>query len=105
MRTVLPNLVGNAWQIHRHAIIDIGYTEIQAECTFFVRDNGKGFGMANAKEIFAPFKSLPGADPFRGFGGGLATVDRIIRRHGGRIWADSEPGKGATFNFTLPEGG
>jgi signal transduction histidine kinase len=58
--------------------------------------------MKDAEKLFIPFKRLPGAEEFRGFGIGLPTVERIVRRHGGRIWAEGKPGKGATFFFTLP---
>jgi PAS domain S-box-containing protein len=108
LRAVMENLIGNAWKytgVREEAVIEIGKTEIEGEEAFFVRDNGKGFDMATAGEVFSPFKRLPGADQFRGFGIGLATVDKIIRRHGGRIWADAEPEKGATFYFTLPVDG
>jgi len=105
LRTVLHNLIGNAWKyasMRDEAVIEVGATELEGQPVFYVRDNGKGFDMADAKEIFAPFKRLPGADGFKGFGVGLATVERIVRRHGGRVWAEAEPEKGATFYFTLP---
>ena len=70
---------------------------------YFVRDNGAGFDKADADMLFAPFQRLPGAEEFRGFGIGLTTVERIIRRHGGKIRAEGEPDKGATFWFTLSD--
>ncbi|HEY3307235.1 MAG TPA: GAF domain-containing protein [Desulfuromonadaceae bacterium] len=105
LRVVLDNLLGNAWKYtgtQEETIIEFGAMEIDGKQAYFVRDNGTGFDMADADKLFTPFQRLPGADKFRGFGIGLATVERIIRRHGGRIWAEGEPGKGATFYFTLP---
>ncbi len=108
LRVVLENLIGNAWKytsMREDALIEFGVTDINGRPACFVRDNGPGFDMANAGKLFLPFQRLPGAEEFRGFGIGLATVERIIRRHSGRIWAGSEPGKGATFWFTLPANG
>jgi len=105
LRLVLDNLLGNAWKytvLREEAIIEWGSTEIDGTIAYFVRDNGPGFDMADAEKLFQPFKRLPGAEEIRGFGIGLATVERIIRRHGGRIWAEGVPEKGATFWFTLP---
>lgn len=104
LRTALANLLGNAWKFTRmreEAVIEFGVTEIEGKTTFFVRDNGDGFEMADADKLFVPFQRLGGAEEFGGHGIGLATVSRIIQRHGGRIWAEGEPGKGATFYFTL----
>jgi signal transduction histidine kinase len=103
-RVVLDNLLGNAWKYtgtRDEGVIEFGTTEISGNPVYFVRDNGAGFDMADADKLFVPFKRLPGAEECRGFGIGLATVDRIIRRHGGRVWAEGEPGKGACFFFTL----
>ena len=104
LRVVLDNLLGNAWkytEIREEAVIGFGVTEMNGERVYFVDDNGVGFDMGVAEKMFTPFERLPGSEKFRGFGIGLATVERIIRRHGGRIWAKGEPGKGAIFYFTL----
>jgi light-regulated signal transduction histidine kinase (bacteriophytochrome) len=104
LRLVLENLLGNAWKYtgaREEGIIEFGTTKIDGKPAYFVRDNGAGFDMAHVHKIFLPFQRLPGAEEFKGHGIGLATVERIIRRHGGRIWAEGEPDKGATFYFTL----
>ncbi|ABQ27534.1 PAS domain S-box protein [Geotalea uraniireducens] len=104
LRVVLDNLLGNAWKYtgtRDEGIIEFGTTKVDGKPACFVRDNGAGFDMADADKLFAPFQRLPGTDEFRGHGIGLATVERIIQRHGGRVWAKGEPGKGATFYFTL----
>jgi hypothetical protein len=96
----LENLFGNAWKYtgkRTRAVIEFGSTEIDGKQVYFIRDNGIGFDNGTADKLFVPFKRLPGAEAFRGFGIGLATVERIIRRHGGSIWAEGEPDKGATF--------
>jgi light-regulated signal transduction histidine kinase (bacteriophytochrome) len=108
LRVVLANLLGNAWKYtgtREEAVIEFGVKEIDGKPVYFVRDNGAGFDMTAAGNIFAPFQRLPGAEECRGFGIGLATVERVIRRHGGRVWAEGEPGKGATFYFTIPADG
>jgi len=105
LRVIMDNLLGNAWKYtttREEGIIEFGVTERDGTPAFFVRDNGVGFAMADADKLFIPFQRLPGAEEWRGFGIGLATVERIIRRHGGRVWAEGEPDKGATFYFTLP---
>jgi len=101
---VLENLLGNAWKYtsaQMQAVIELGSAEIDGKAVFFVRDNGPGFSMADAEKLFIPFKRLPGTAEFKGLGIGLATVERIIRRHDGKVWAEGEPGRGATFYFTL----
>jgi light-regulated signal transduction histidine kinase (bacteriophytochrome) len=103
MRSVLENLVGNAWKFtsrQEHAEITVGGDRARGE--YFVRDNGCGFDMAYADRLFGTFQRLHGSDEFPGTGIGLATVARAIVRQGGRIWAQSAPGEGATFHFTLP---
>ncbi|AMV73768.1 hypothetical protein JCM30471_21870 [Desulfuromonas carbonis] len=103
LRVVLINLIGNAWKHsarQEEAVIEIGVTGGDENPACFVRDNGPGFEMAHADKLFLPFQRLPGTT-VEGCGVGLSTVERIIRRHGGRVWAESEPGKGATFFFTL----
>jgi signal transduction histidine kinase len=108
LRVVLDNLLGNAWKYtgrREEGIIEFGITEVDGNPAWFIRDNGAGFDMADADKLFIPFQRLPGAKECKGFGIGLATVERIIRRHGGRIWAEGEPGKGATFYFTLAADG
>lgn len=103
LEIVLSNLIGNAWKYsgkRDEAVIEFGVAEREGKPAYFIRDNGCGFDMADAGQLFAPFQRLHDGE-FQGHGIGLATVERIIRRHGGRIWAESEPGKGATFYFTL----
>ncbi|WP_438481262.1 ATP-binding protein [Oleiharenicola lentus] len=104
---VLENLLSNAWKysskVQGAARVQFGSVH-QADGTpaFFVRDNGAGFDMNHALRLFAPFQRLHSAAEFPGTGVGLATVQRIVHRHGGRIWAEAQPGRGATFFFTLP---
>jgi PAS domain S-box-containing protein len=108
LRVVLSNLLGNAWKYTRkkeEALIEFAATEMDAELVYLVRDNGPGFDMADAEKLFTPFQRLICAEECKGFGIGLATVERIIRRHEGKIWAEGEPGKGATFYFTLSTDG
>jgi signal transduction histidine kinase len=103
LRVVVENLLGNAWKYtskRSAARIELG---VLADDVFFVRDDGAGFDMAYSTRLFGPFQRLHARRDFDGTGIGLATVQRIIRRHGGRIWAESEPNHGATFFFTLGE--
>lgn len=105
MQVVLEKLLGNAWRHTKNqeqGLIEFGVTEVQGEQTYFVRDNGIGFQKEYGEKLFLPFFSIPGTEELRGHGIGLATIERIIRRHGGRISAEGEVGKGATFRFTLP---
>jgi signal transduction histidine kinase len=104
LRVVMNNLMGNAWKYtgrKEEAVIEFGVAVNNENTTYFVRDNGTGFDETDAEKLFIPFQRLHGARKFKGFGIGLATVERIIRRHGGRIWAEGEQDKGATFYFTL----
>jgi PAS domain S-box-containing protein len=105
LRSLMENLLGNAWKFTRDrkpATIEVGTVNRDAATVFYVKDNGVGFDMAHARQLFSPFRRLHTDADFEGTGIGLATVERIVRRHGGRIWAESAPGEGATFYFTLP---
>lgn len=110
VRTLLENLLDNAWKFTRkqeRARIEFGVVQNSerrtgnSELAYFVRDNGVGFDMAYAQRIFTPFQRLHKLAEFSGNGIGLASVQRIVHRHGGRVWAEAEEGKGATFFFTL----
>ncbi len=104
LRIALENLIGNAFKFssgRNGARIEFGVTEKSGLRAYYVRDNGAGFDMAYADRLFAPFQRLHGEKEFPGTGIGLATVQRIIHRHGGRVWAEGAVGKGATFYFTL----
>jgi DNA-binding response OmpR family regulator len=105
MRVLLDNLLGNAWKFTARtadARIDFMMQEHETEKVFVVQDNGAGFDMAHAGTLFQPFHRLHAVSDFPGSGIGLATVRRIVDRHGGRIWAEGTVGRGATFFFTIP---
>jgi light-regulated signal transduction histidine kinase (bacteriophytochrome) len=109
LRAVLANLLGNAWKYTSKRAdprIELGRSGEEAgQPIFFVKDNGAGFDMKYAGKLFGVFQRLHKQDQFPGNGVGLATVEKIVSRHGGRIWADACPGEGATFFFTLPAEG
>ena len=100
LRTVMENLLGNAWKFtarRAEAVIEVGFDG----STYFVRDNGVGFDQAYADNLFRPFQRLHTTRDFEGSGIGLATVQRIVARHGGRVWAEGMRDRGATLFFTL----
>jgi PAS domain S-box-containing protein len=106
LQAVMDNLLGNAWKYSARrdlTVIEFGMTECEGMPVYFVRDNGAGFDMAQASRLFTPFERLHERGEFEGTGIGLATVQRIIQRHGGKVWAEGEPDRGATFYFTMGE--
>jgi signal transduction histidine kinase len=105
LRLVLQNLLGNAFKFTAQAPqarIEFGREQAEEGPAFYVRDNGAGFDMRFAERLFGLFQRLHSQNDFPGTGVGLATVQRVVRKHGGRVWARGEPGKGACFYFTLP---
>jgi signal transduction histidine kinase len=108
LRLAFSNLLDNALKYTRQrprAIIEINTKPAppnSTQITFYIKDNGTGFDMKQSKKIFDPFERLPQEGEFEGVGIGLANVKRIIQKHGGEIWCDAMPDKGATFYFTLP---
>ncbi len=104
LRVALENLLGNAWKFTArkpHARIEFGLTREDGETIYFVRDDGAGFDMTYAGKLFGAFQRLHASSEFEGSGIGLATVQRVVRRHGGRVWAEGAVDQGATFYFTL----
>jgi signal transduction histidine kinase len=106
MRVAFGNLMSNALKFTRReprARIEVGEAQTPRGRAFYVRDNGVGFDPAQASRLFRPFVRLDPSGEFEGTGIGLATVARVVTRHGGEAWADARPGEGATFWFTIPE--
>ena len=106
LEVVLVNLLSNAWKFtskRATAHIEVGATDGGGERAFFVRDDGVGFDGGKAEHLFGAFHRLHTPEEFPGDGIGLATVQRLVTKHGGRVWAEAEVGKGATFFFTLPD--
>jgi light-regulated signal transduction histidine kinase (bacteriophytochrome) len=104
LRVALENLLGNAWKFSGKVAspqIEMGISDYNGKKAYFIRDNGVGFDMTYADKLFKPFQRLHKTSEFPGTGIGLATVQRVISRHGGEVWAEAQVGKGATFYFTL----
>ncbi len=108
VRLAMENLLDNAWKFTEHeprGKVEVGTTEHNGRVAYFVRDNGVGFEMQYVHKLFGAFERLHGTEEFDGTGIGLATVQRIVQRHNGSVWAHGQPGEGATFYFTLPRQG
>jgi light-regulated signal transduction histidine kinase (bacteriophytochrome) len=108
LRVVLENLLGNAWKFtskQAEGRVEFGVGEVDGTAAYYVRDDGAGFDMAYVDKLFGAFQRLHRVSEFEGTGIGLATVQRIIHRHGGRVWAEGAVGEGATFYFTLGSAG
>ena len=108
VHSALENLLGNAWKYsskNPKALIEFAVTKINGEKVYYVRDNGVGFDMRYADKLFKSFQRMHKSEEFEGTGIGLATVQRVITRHGGKVWAEAEVNRGATFYFTLKKGG
>ncbi len=106
IKLVLQNLLDNAWKFTSKlskAKIEFGSQDHEGQTVFFVKDNGAGFNMEYSDKLFVPFQRLHQIEDFEGSGIGLATVQRIINRHGGKVWAESTVNEGSTFYFTIPE--
>ena len=104
-KVLLSNLLGNAWKFTQRTsnpVVSLNLTQMEGDTVYRISDNGAGFDMAFADKLFKPFQRLHPANEFPGNGIGLAIVQRIVNRHGGRVWAESKPGQGARFYFTLP---
>jgi light-regulated signal transduction histidine kinase (bacteriophytochrome) len=104
LRVAIENLMSNAWKFTgktEQARIEVGRIKTSDNEAFYIRDNGVGFDMAFADKLFGAFQRLHSTEDFPGTGIGLAIVQRVIHKHGGRIWVEAEKGKGATFYFTL----
>jgi light-regulated signal transduction histidine kinase (bacteriophytochrome) len=108
LRVVLENLLGNAWKFTAKtelARIEVGTTVRDGASAFHVRDNGAGFDMSFSSKLFQPFQRLHAEREFPGTGIGLATIRRVVERHGGRVWAEGHVGRGALVSFTIPSPG